>query len=71
VSGRPQQCARRTCGSPITDVLPQWSSRLGDDHLLSIPVLAEISETALTSETAIALLETGLPNTFLGATCCS
>lgn len=49
----------------IADVLPQWSSRLGDDHLLSIPVLAEISETALTSETGIALLETGLPNTFV------
>jgi 7-cyano-7-deazaguanine synthase len=49
----------------ITDLVPEWSSRLGDDHLLSIPVLAEISDTALTSEAAIALLETGLPNTFV------
>jgi 7-cyano-7-deazaguanine synthase len=49
----------------ITDIVPRWSSRLGEDHLLSIPVLAEISETALTREAAIALLETGLPNTFV------
>ena len=49
----------------ITDLFPQWSSRLGDDQVLSIPVLAEISDTALTSEAAITLLETGLPSTFV------
>ena len=49
----------------ITELFPQWSSRLGDDQVLSIPVLAEISDTALTSEAAITLLETGLPSTFV------
>lgn len=49
----------------IADAFPHWSSRLADDHLLSIPVLAEISDTALTSEAAIGLLDTGLPNTFV------
>jgi 7-cyano-7-deazaguanine synthase len=49
----------------ITELFPQWSSRLGNDQVLSIPVLAEISDTALTSEAAITLLETGLPSTFV------
>jgi 7-cyano-7-deazaguanine synthase len=49
----------------IAELFPQWSSRLGDDQVLSIPVLAEISDTALTSEAAITLLETGLPSTFV------
>ena len=49
----------------ISELFPQWSSRLGDDQVLSIPVLAEISDTALTSEAAITLLETGLPSTFV------
>src|SRR3954447_14339553 len=50
---------RQSIRRRIREVLPHWSSRLGGDHLLSIPVLAEISDTALTSETAIALLDTG------------
>jgi 7-cyano-7-deazaguanine synthase len=49
----------------IKELFPQWSSRLGDDQVLSIPVLSEISDTALTSEAAITLLETGLPSTFV------
>jgi 7-cyano-7-deazaguanine synthase len=49
----------------VTELFPQWSSRLGDDQVLSIPVLAEISDTALTSEAAITLLGTGLPSTFV------
>jgi 7-cyano-7-deazaguanine synthase len=35
------------------------------DHLLDIPVLSEISDTALTSEKEIALASSGLPNTFV------
>jgi 7-cyano-7-deazaguanine synthase len=44
---------------------PQWSARLGDDHLLDIAVLGEMSETALTRDAAIAMREDGLPNTFV------
>jgi 7-cyano-7-deazaguanine synthase len=44
---------------------PEWQARLGPDHLLAIPVLGELSDTALTGEAEIALREDGLPNTFV------
>ena len=44
---------------------PEWSSRLGDDHLLSLPTLAQISETSLTRDTAIEMTAAGLPSTFV------
>jgi 7-cyano-7-deazaguanine synthase len=44
---------------------PDWAPRLGDDHLIDMGVLGEISDTALTSETEIAMASTGLPNTFV------
>lgn len=49
----------------IRQSFPAWASRLGDDHMLNIPVLGEISETSLTSETEIEVAEGGLPNTFV------
>lgn len=47
------------------ELKPEWRTRLGPDHLLAIPVLGELSDTALTSEAEIALREDGLPNTFV------
>jgi 7-cyano-7-deazaguanine synthase len=44
---------------------PHWAARLGEDHLLAVPVLGEISETALTRDIAMAMQEQGLPNTFV------
>ena len=44
---------------------PDWNARLGIDHLLDLSVLNEISDTALTSDTKIAMQENGLPNTFV------
>ena len=44
---------------------PQWASRLGDDHLLDLAVLGEVSETSLTRDTAIQMEASGLPNTFV------
>ena len=44
---------------------PDWSARLADDHLVGLGVLGEISDTALTSDTAIAFQQDGLPNTFV------
>jgi 7-cyano-7-deazaguanine synthase len=44
---------------------PQWASRLGPDHLLDLPVLGAISETALTRPTAIGISQAGLPDTFV------
>ena len=44
---------------------PQWDNRLGPDHLIDLAVLGQISETALTRDSAIAFAEGGLPNTFV------
>jgi 7-cyano-7-deazaguanine synthase len=42
-----------------------WAGKLGASHTLDIPTLAEISDTALTRDVAIALGADGLPNTFV------
>lgn len=42
-----------------------WAARLGDDHMLDVPVLGQISDTALTRDAAIAMQADGLPNTFV------
>jgi 7-cyano-7-deazaguanine synthase len=44
---------------------PQWADKLGEDHLLDLSVLGQVSETALTRDTAIAMEAGGLPNTFV------
>jgi 7-cyano-7-deazaguanine synthase len=43
-----------------------WQGRLGDDHVIRLAVLGQISDCALTQGSkAIALGEAGLPNTFV------
>jgi 7-cyano-7-deazaguanine synthase len=42
-----------------------WKSKLGEDHLLDLSLLAAISDTALTSDVEITMQENGLPNTFV------
>jgi 7-cyano-7-deazaguanine synthase len=44
---------------------PHWAERLGDDHLLDLGLLGQVSDTALTAERAIAFNAGGLPNTFV------
>ncbi len=44
---------------------PQWAGKLGDDHLLDLAVLGEVSETSLTRDTAFKMEQSGLPNTFV------
>ena len=44
---------------------PAWRERLGEDHVIDLRVLGEISETALTRDMDIALAKSGLPNTFV------
>src|SRR5690606_15724140 len=44
---------------------PQWTGRLGADHLLDLSVLGEISDTSLTRDRVIAIGEAGLPDTFV------
>lgn len=43
----------------------EWDSRLGEDHMIDLSLIAKISDTALTSNVEIAMLENGLPNTFV------
>lgn len=43
----------------------EWSDRLGADHLIDFAVLGQISDTALTRDSAIAFDKGGLPNTFV------
>jgi len=42
-----------------------WAARLGEDHVVAVDALAAISDTALTSEVAIAIGASGLPTTFV------
>ncbi len=44
---------------------PAWSPRLGEDHVLDLRVLGQLSDSALTDERAIAMAASGLPNTFV------
>ena len=43
----------------------EWDRRLGEDHMIDLSLIAAISDTALTSNVEIAMLENGLPNTFV------
>ncbi len=49
----------------LRQLFPAWSSRLGDDHVLDLRVLGQLSDSALTDERAIAMAASGLPNTFV------
>ena len=49
----------------VSALSTRWRERLGDDHVVRIDALAEISETALTREVAIEITESGLPTTFV------
>jgi 7-cyano-7-deazaguanine synthase len=44
---------------------PKWGKRLGEDHVLDLALLGQISETALTAQREIEMNEDGLPNTFV------
>ena len=44
---------------------PAWAAKLGEDHVVDLAVLGQISSTALTDDRAIALQANGLPNTFV------
>ena len=44
---------------------PLWGRKLGGDRVIDLRVLGEVSDTALTRDTAIAFEQSGLPNTFV------
>jgi 7-cyano-7-deazaguanine synthase len=56
---------RATIRDEIVKIDAAWAARLGDDHLLDLGVLGDISATAMTRDIAIIANEKGLPNTFV------
>lgn len=58
---------RHAVRAAIAAAFPDWSLRLGEDHLLDLAVLGQVSETSLTRERAIEFDADGLPNTFVPA----
>jgi 7-cyano-7-deazaguanine synthase len=57
--------ARLAVLNQIRTQFPQWAAKLGEDHLLDLAVLGEVSETSLTRDTAFKMESSGLPNTFV------
>jgi 7-cyano-7-deazaguanine synthase len=58
------ECRARIVGR-LRREFPEWGARLGEDHIIDLSVLGQISDTALTRGSAIAFGESGLPNTFV------
>jgi 7-cyano-7-deazaguanine synthase len=57
------------CREPLRQGLraqsPRWAARLGDDHRLDLSLLAQLGDSALTTEREIEWQRDGLPNTFV------
>ncbi len=49
----------------VRKIAPAWDARLGEDHMIDLSLIGKISDTALTSDVAIAMQANGLPNTFV------
>ncbi len=62
---RAELSVRARFRADLAAAFPGWGEKLSEDHLLDLTVLGQVSDTALTRETAIALGEGGLPNTFV------
>ncbi|MBR7779159.1 7-cyano-7-deazaguanine synthase QueC [Undibacterium rugosum] len=56
---RPQLLSR------IRDIQPEWRERLGEDHMIDLALISQLSHTAMTENIAIEMQENGLPNTFV------
>jgi 7-cyano-7-deazaguanine synthase len=48
-------------------VFAPFKHKLGDDHVLDLSILKQITDTALTTEQEITFAQNGLPNTFVPA----
>jgi 7-cyano-7-deazaguanine synthase len=56
---------RPTILAELSAKFPQWAARLGEDHVLDLATLGQISDTALTREAQFEMTAAGLPNTFV------
>lgn len=62
---RVELACRKAVREGIAALAPRWAERLGEDHTLSLAALGDVSDTALTRETAIETGASGLPTTFV------
>jgi 7-cyano-7-deazaguanine synthase len=60
-----EMSARLTVLQSLRLQFPAWAAKLGQDHVIELAVLGQMSDTALTRDTAIAMTAAGLPNTFV------
>ncbi|RTZ40018.1 7-cyano-7-deazaguanine synthase QueC [Candidimonas sp. SYP-B2681] len=58
------ECRQNVLGE-FKSQFPDWVERLGDDHVLDLSLLGQLSDCALTAEKEIAFADNGLPNTFV------
>lgn len=58
------ECRPKVLAS-VREHFPTWADKLGQDHMLDLAILGQISDTALTAGKAIEMQENGLPNTFV------
>src|SRR6476620_7548968 len=57
--------ARLNVLKEIKAQFPQWAHKQGEDHLLDLAVLGQVSDTTLTRDVAFRMESSGLPNTFV------
>jgi 7-cyano-7-deazaguanine synthase len=57
--------ARERVRSGMMALWPAWQDKLGEDHVIRLDALAELSDTALTRKVAIEIGASGLPTTFV------
>jgi len=57
--------ARDQVRARLADAFPQWSARLGEDHVLDMRGFGAVAASALTAEREIEMTERGLPSTFV------
>lgn len=57
--------ARQQVLAALRAQFPAWAARLGEDHLLDLGVLGQVSETSLTRDMEFRMEQSGLPNTFV------
>lgn len=56
---------RPTVLQKLSGFSTEWDSRLGEDHMIDLSLISKISDTAMTSNVEIKMMENGLPNTFV------
>lgn len=58
------ECRSRIRGA-LAKGFPEWTPKLGEDHMADLGFLGQLGDTALTAEREITFAESGLPTTFV------